>query len=470
MTPTVRDSQTVASIPGRAEDSHVLPSELGGEYNEVFPERSNAEPPTYVPDWPEFDLDQYPEGPDPVDENEVNSGPPLSDAPEADRLSDARDSTDDLRDPDAIESLETEICESVKETAKAFFGEGIRLGAHAVGLGLVYEVFHWTKKAVDAAEALGSDQGAYLSLPIPVAHLDFMIRLRTGDQADDQPPPVTLFVAPGEDSLAAAIELNAVEESKEDKTQEAAEADGPAVTSEPASQYGRERDKHRKESRRTDYEWVQDVQIYGGVVVAKMDLSDLASRSRIDRLVALQQYSAYSLREGLNRLGSGIDLFIGFDESMGTAFWVRVASNQSKAWRINAEFRLATHTFAIEEPETLSELELPRREVRAILRSTGSLHRPADASTSSPESFDSTADSRAQMPVPSPRQPFTSADAEATLATTCSATGLHSQDADLLRLGENAIFRLALEPVVVRIARSLDVLSDAAKAARIDRS
>jgi hypothetical protein len=59
--------------------------------------------------------------------------------------------------------------------------------------------------------------------------------------------------------------------------------------------------------------------------------------------------------------------------------------------------------------------------------------------------------------------PFTSVDASATLAATCSAIGLHNQGADLLRLGENAIFRLAQEPVVVRIARNLDILNDAIK-------
>ncbi len=57
--------------------------------------------------------------------------------------------------------------------------------------------------------------------------------------------------------------------------------------------------------------------------------------------------------------------------------------------------------------------------------------------------------------MPRRRSPFTFVDASATLAAACSATGLHNQGAELLRLGENAIFRLAQEPVVVRIARSL---------------
>lgn len=58
---------------------------------------------------------------------------------------------------------------------------------------------------------------------------------------------------------------------------------------------------------------------------------------------------------------------------------------------------------------------------------------------------------------------FTSAEARATLEEARQDAGLRSEDAELLRLGENAIFRLASDPVVIRIARSLDVLGDAQK-------
>lgn len=44
------------------------------------------------------------------------------------------------------------------------------------------------------------------------------------------------------------------------------------------------------------------------------------------------------------------------------------------------------------------------------------------------------------------------------LAEACALAGLASDGAELLRLGENAIYRLASEPVVVRIARSADRL------------
>jgi aminoglycoside phosphotransferase (APT) family kinase protein len=59
--------------------------------------------------------------------------------------------------------------------------------------------------------------------------------------------------------------------------------------------------------------------------------------------------------------------------------------------------------------------------------------------------------------------PFTSQEARATLQEACKVAGLASEDAQLIRLGENALFVLAAEQVVVRIARSLDVLDDARK-------
>jgi aminoglycoside phosphotransferase (APT) family kinase protein len=67
------------------------------------------------------------------------------------------------------------------------------------------------------------------------------------------------------------------------------------------------------------------------------------------------------------------------------------------------------------------------------------------------------------MNVASASGPFTSAEALATLDEACRAAGRRPDGAELMRLGENAIFRLAHDQVVVRIARSLDVLADAKK-------
>jgi aminoglycoside phosphotransferase (APT) family kinase protein len=50
-----------------------------------------------------------------------------------------------------------------------------------------------------------------------------------------------------------------------------------------------------------------------------------------------------------------------------------------------------------------------------------------------------------------------------TLLAACTAVGLDGHDAELIRLGENAIYRLRREPIVVRIARSTDHLSDVKK-------
>jgi len=58
---------------------------------------------------------------------------------------------------------------------------------------------------------------------------------------------------------------------------------------------------------------------------------------------------------------------------------------------------------------------------------------------------------------------FTAREARETLDAACRKTGLPAEGAKLLRLGENAIFQLSTEKVVVRIARSAEVFPDARK-------
>ncbi|MBG0814161.1 aminoglycoside phosphotransferase family protein [Planomonospora sp. ID82291] len=58
---------------------------------------------------------------------------------------------------------------------------------------------------------------------------------------------------------------------------------------------------------------------------------------------------------------------------------------------------------------------------------------------------------------------FTVSAARETLDAACREVGLHAEDAILLRLGENAIFQLSRDNVIVRIARSAEVLPDARK-------
>lgn len=55
---------------------------------------------------------------------------------------------------------------------------------------------------------------------------------------------------------------------------------------------------------------------------------------------------------------------------------------------------------------------------------------------------------------------LTSATAVRLLKLACEAVGLDDRGAVLIRVGENALFRLASAPVVVRIARSAEYLPE----------
>ncbi|WP_433532994.1 hypothetical protein ACQPYA_13905 [Micromonospora sp. CA-263727] len=57
-------------------------------------------------------------------------------------------------------------------------------------------------------------------------------------------------------------------------------------------------------------------------------------------------------------------------------------------------------------------------------------------------------------PETSPAVTFSSAIAWDVLAEACDRAGLVAEDAELVRLGQNAIFRLRRRPVIVRIGRS----------------
>ena len=64
---------------------------------------------------------------------------------------------------------------------------------------------------------------------------------------------------------------------------------------------------------------------------------------------------------------------------------------------------------------------------------------------------------------------FGAAVAEEALVTACAMAGLDGSGARPLRLGENALFHLPAEAVVVRIARSMDYWRDAAKEVSVSR-
>lgn len=58
---------------------------------------------------------------------------------------------------------------------------------------------------------------------------------------------------------------------------------------------------------------------------------------------------------------------------------------------------------------------------------------------------------------------FTRDSSKAVLDMACRRAGLHADASELLRLGENAIYRLRKQPVVVRVARNVDHMAAAAK-------
>ncbi|MFJ7235986.1 phosphotransferase enzyme family protein [Streptomyces olivaceus] len=64
---------------------------------------------------------------------------------------------------------------------------------------------------------------------------------------------------------------------------------------------------------------------------------------------------------------------------------------------------------------------------------------------------------------------FTSATATRVMGDACRAAGLDDGGAQLIRLGENALFRLACAPVIVRIARGREWLPTARKEVAVSR-
>lgn len=70
----------------------------------------------------------------------------------------------------------------------------------------------------------------------------------------------------------------------------------------------------------------------------------------------------------------------------------------------------------------------------------------------------------AERRLPTDGQPsFSPAATRAVLETACRVAGLRMDDAELIRTGENALYNLPVERVIVRIARTLDYWSQAEK-------
>ncbi|WP_328978016.1 aminoglycoside phosphotransferase family protein [Streptomyces canus] len=64
---------------------------------------------------------------------------------------------------------------------------------------------------------------------------------------------------------------------------------------------------------------------------------------------------------------------------------------------------------------------------------------------------------------------FTSATATRVMVAACRAAGLDDRGVELIRLGENALFRLASVPVIVRVARAPEWLTTARKEVAVSR-
>ncbi|GHJ35297.1 aminoglycoside phosphotransferase family protein [Streptomyces sp. TS71-3] len=64
---------------------------------------------------------------------------------------------------------------------------------------------------------------------------------------------------------------------------------------------------------------------------------------------------------------------------------------------------------------------------------------------------------------------FTSARAARVLAAACRTAGLDAGEAELIRLGENALFRLRSAQVIVRVARSVEYLSSVRREVAVSR-
>lgn len=64
---------------------------------------------------------------------------------------------------------------------------------------------------------------------------------------------------------------------------------------------------------------------------------------------------------------------------------------------------------------------------------------------------------------------FSSATAHSAMRAACETVGLRSDDAQPMRMGENALYLLPSEDIVVRVARTLDYLPDVAREVSVSR-
>jgi hypothetical protein len=228
-------------------------------------------------------------------------------------------------------------------TLQAFAQGGLRLAAHAVGLGVPYEAYYWAAKGMHAIEALASDDGMEVDLPVPVDGLDLMVRISTvGGGAGEVECPVTAFIAPGEGSLVGAVDIGPAD-GHDDRDHE------------PAAEHTTETIPDRGETTENPETRTANlrVTVYDQVAVAEIDLAALRHRTRRERVAVLRERVEQELRPRFIGRPETHDLalVIGYDPVLGLLCWVRIDPDLSRTWRMIAEFDPATERLVVIPPK-----------------------------------------------------------------------------------------------------------------------
>jgi hypothetical protein len=82
-----------------------------------------------------------------------------------------------------------------------------------------------------------------------------------------------------------------------------------------------------------------------------MDFSALENRSRADRVAVLRELVVRELRPQLTKGSEYRDLalLIGYDPTMGLAFWTRIDRDPSRLWHVVAEYDPASRQLSIRD-------------------------------------------------------------------------------------------------------------------------
>jgi hypothetical protein len=211
-----------------------------------------------------------------------------------------------------------EVTAFARGTLEAFTQEGVRLAMHAMGIGLAYEVYYWSDKGVHAIKALTSDDGIELDLPVPVVDgLDLMVRVST----EESKPLVEGYIAPGDGSLAGAMDIGPADHHDNGARESAAEQPGETVPS-------RAETGAHPEARAAD----RPAKTNGQTTVAEVDLIALQGLTGAERVIMLQDLAKKKL--GPQLIGClktrNPTLVIVYDPVLRLAWYVRIYPDLSR--------------------------------------------------------------------------------------------------------------------------------------------